>query len=191
MRFELPDDRPRLEAPARDGGVIALSPLVESDRDVIAAGLDELSAESRHARFGQAVSKLSEAELDYLSSVDQRSHVAWGAIVDGEVAGVGRYIVSSPEDCAEVAVTVIDVHQGRGVGTALFQALVAVARHDGVHELCFEAQVGNEAVVHIMQSYGLATFSTDGTIGGTLRVAELPVDAMDPEAVEVMEMVRL
>lgn len=190
MRFDLPDDRPRLETTANDGGLIALSPIVETDRDVLAAGLEELSAESRHSRFGQAVAKLSQSELDYLSSVDQRDHVAWGAIIDGEVAGVGRYIVAAPGDCAEVAVTVIDAHQRRGVGTVLSRALVAVARHDGVRELYFEAQADNTAVIHVMEALGLALFTADGTIGGMVRVADLPVDPVEADAIAVIESVR-
>lgn len=190
MRWDLPTDRPRLETTSRDGGVIELSPIVQSDQDLLAAGLEEMSAASRQSRFGEAVGKLSRAELEYLSSVDQRSHVAWGGLLDGEVAGVGRYIMTSDAGCAELAVTVIDAHQRRGVGTALFQALVAVARHDGIHELCFEARADNEAVMHIMKGQGLPVFEADGLIGGTLRVSDVPIGPREAEAVEVLESVR-
>ena len=189
MRMDLPPDRPKLETIARDGGLIWLSPIVESDRDMLEAGLDELSAESRYSRFGQALGKLSQAELDYLSSVDQKTHVAWGATIDGDVAGVGRYILSG--DCAEVAVTVVDAHQRRGVGSSLFQALSAVARHDGVTEFCFEARADNEAVLHMAQSLGLTLSTADETIAGRVRIDMLPVSPLDDAATDIMERVRV
>ncbi len=79
--------------------MVMLRPLLKADRRFIEGGLEELSVESRYARFGQGVGRLSRRELDYLSDVDQRSHVAWGAAVDRRVAGVGRYIVTD-DGCA-------------------------------------------------------------------------------------------
>ncbi len=190
MKIDLPADRPRVEIAARGGGVVTLSPLTRADRVLIEEGFDELSIETRYARFGQGVAGLSSRELDYLSDVDQHSHVAWGATLDGELAGVGRYIVPSPGDCAEFAVTVIDAHQRRGVGTALFQALAAIARDDGVHELCFEAQSDNEAVMGIMREMEIATFVVEGTIGGRLRLEDIPTGPVDAEFVSVMASVR-
>lgn len=190
MRIDLPPERPRLDMSAKDGGTITLSPLVESDRELLEAGLEELSIESRYSRFGQGMSRLTDRELDYLSSVDQRSHVAWGAAVEGEIAGVGRYIVPAPGECAEFAITVIDAFQRRGVGLALFRALAVIARHDDVGELCFEAQEDNEAVIRIMREFDIATFAAEGTIGARLRLVDFPVDPMAAEIVEVMEEVR-
>jgi len=190
MKIELPPDRPHVELPARDGGVVTLSPLTRADRALIEEGFAELSIETRYARFGQGVAGLSGRELDYLSDVDQHSHVAWGAVLDGEVAGVGRYIVPEPGDCAEFAITVIDVHQRRGVGTALFQALAAIARDDGVHELCFEAQPDNEAVMGIMREMELATFVVGGTVGGRIRLEDIPSGPADEALVRVMSSVR-
>jgi GNAT superfamily N-acetyltransferase len=190
MRIDLPPQRPRLVLTGKDGELITLSPLEESDRDFLAAGLEELSIESRYSRFGQGVSRLSERELDYLSAVDQRSHVAWGAAVAGEIAGVGRYIVSAPGECAELAITVLDAFQRRGVGIALFRVLATVARHDGLHELCFEAQADNDAVARIMRDFDLATFVAEGAIGARLRLTDLPVDPQAEEIVGVMEKAR-
>ena len=54
--------------------------------------LEQLSMESRFTRFGSGLAHLTERELTYLSNVDQRTHVAWGASINDVSAGVGRYI---------------------------------------------------------------------------------------------------
>ena len=189
MKIDIPPERPRLDLPLGDGVTVTLSPLVESDRDLIRRGLAELSLESRFQRFGHGLSALSEKELDYLSNVDQRGHVAWGAAIDDQVAGVGRYIVSPDQRCAEVAVTVIDAMQRKGVGSALVQALVAVARADGVPELCIEVPADNEAVRGLLEEAELLPLAV-GEMELRLRVADLPVGPHEQALVEVIDQVR-
>ena len=51
----------------------------------------------------------------------------------GEGIGVARYVGSSERpDTAEVAVTVIDDWQGRGLGTLLLEVISARAREEGI-----------------------------------------------------------
>ena len=64
-----------------------LVPIAPDDRHYLEQGLAELSPESRYTRFGQGLESLSDSELDYLTNVDQRSHVVWGAVVDGDGGG--------------------------------------------------------------------------------------------------------
>ena len=103
-----------------------LSPLGADDREMIQQGFGQLSVESRYTRFGQGRGVLTDAELDYLANIDQRRHVAWGAVVGGAAAGVGRYIQIPGTAAAEVAVTVVDWLQGCGLGKILLIALIAV-----------------------------------------------------------------
>jgi GNAT superfamily N-acetyltransferase len=187
MPLPLPEDRPRLEVTLDDGSHAQLSPLRPEDRDLLEEGMSQLSPQSRFARFGQGRGGLTRAELDYLSRVDQRRHVAWGAIVDNAVAGVGRYILIEDEACAEVAITVVDRLQGRGVGRALFQALVAVARSDGVEAFCFDALPQNLAVQRILKGLGVDLGTNQGLVMGRARIADLPESSLDAGFVSVME----
>ena len=100
-----------------------LSPLGADDREMIQQGFGQLSVESRYTRFGQGRGALTDAELDYLANIDQRRHVAWGAVDGGVAAGVGRYIQIPGTAAAEVAVTVVDWLQGRGLGKILLIAV--------------------------------------------------------------------
>lgn len=190
MKIVLPEDRPKIEVPIKDGRTATLSPVLSSDREFFEKGIDALSIESRYARFGQGVGQLTEWELDYLSDVDQRTHVAWGAAVDGEVAGVGRYILPADGGCPELAITVLDEFQRHGVGTALFRALVAIARADGVGEICFEAQSDNRAVLQLIGELEVAPFLDGDTIERRLRIGDIPATSLDDEYLAVIDEVR-
>lgn len=190
MKIVIPADRPKYERELPGGVDLTLSPILKTDREFFERGIEELSLESRFARFGQGVSSLSAQELDYLSDVDQRSHVAWGALVGDEAAGVGRYIMMDDPTKAEIALTVLDSMQRRGVGRALFEALIAVGRHDGIHEFAFEARSDNEAVISLMADIEVTPLMTDGVIERTIRLSDLPTTTHDRALVEVIEEVR-
>lgn len=192
MRIVLPVDRPKHELPLDDGDVLTLSPVLKSDREFFERGLSELSIGSRFARFGQGVAGLSERELDYLTDVDQRTHVAWGAAIGQEAAGAGRYIVCGEDSsCAEIAITVLDHMQRRGVGSALLGALVAVARADGIDEFCFEAQADNAGVRHLLGEIEVGQLMRDGDIlERRIRVSDLPPVADADAFMAVIDEVR-
>lgn len=190
MRIVIPAERPRHELPLKDGSVLTLSPILKTDREFFEAGIEELSLESRFSRFGQGMSNLSQAELDYLTDVDQRSHVAWGGAIEEEVAGVGRYIVDGSGVYAEVAVTVLDAMQRRGVGRALFQALTAVARADGIHEFYFEAQADNQAVLSLVREFEISPLVSAGVIERRIRISSIPESCHDEALVAVIAEVR-
>ena len=190
MEVEIPPDRPRLEMTIKDGSMIMLFPLSHDDRRYLVQGLDEMSLESRFSRFGQGRQRLSESEWAYLTEIDQKSHVAWVAVLDGHGAGVGRYILPPRADCAEVAVTVLDEFQGRGVGTALFLALVAVARADGLGELCFEVLPSNNKVRALLKLVKVELTMTEGLMEGRIDVTTAPPIPNESGIVETMRRFR-
>lgn len=190
MRIVIPAERPKYERELRDGATVTLSPILKTDREFFEKGLAEMSLESRFARFGGGKSSLTDQELDYLSDVDQRHHVAWGAAIEEEVAGVGRYIVPREGGPAEIAVTVLDHMQRRGVGRALFEALTAVARHDDLHEFCFEAQVDNEAVMSLISGVEISPLLSGDVVERVIRVSAIPTSPHDEAIVSVIEAVR-
>ena len=73
---------------------------------------------------------------------------------EAEIAGGGRYAVIRP-GIAEVAFTVVDRYQGRGIGTALMRHLVAIARRAGLRELVAEVLAGNVAMLKVLRKSGL------------------------------------
>jgi len=113
---------------------IVVRPLRAGDEETVLAVFDRLGPESRRRRFGGAKPCLSAAELTLLARVDSEHHVLV-AYADGDPrpAGLGRLVRDGP--AAEVAFEVADAQHGRGIGTALAQALAADARAAGIAEL--------------------------------------------------------
>jgi GNAT superfamily N-acetyltransferase len=184
-------DLPTIAVTLRDGAVAELRPIHPEDRGLLAEGLSLMSIESRFARFGVGVDHLTPSELDYLTNVDQVGHVAWGAAVDDEPAGVGRYIRFSDPVCADIAVTVVDRFQGRGLGRLLFEALVASARANEIAELCFAVQPFNDAVQRILRGVDVDLTESGGLVQGRIEVSAIPPTKRDKQFVELLVQARL
>ena len=180
---------PQVPIPLRDGSVAQLRPLAPEDRALVVEGLSRMSEQSRFARFGSGISNLSDAELRYLTEVDQVSHVAWGAIIDGEPAGVGRYILGE-DAVAEIAITVVDQFQRRGLGRALFEALVASARAAGLEEFRFSIEPWNRSVVRMLRGVDIALDERDGMLTGHIEIAEIPPGSHEGVYVELLDRCR-
>ncbi|HEY4607145.1 MAG TPA: GNAT family N-acetyltransferase [Acidimicrobiia bacterium] len=184
------DERPRITVGLRDGTVVELRPISPEDRTLLIEGLRQLSMESRFARFGSGISSLSEAELRYLTEIDQVTHVAWGATVGGEPAGVGRYIVGQ-DGRADIAITVVDRFQHRGLGRLLFDALVASARASGVDSFSFSIEPWNRGVLRMLPGVDIELDEADGMLTGRLEIEDLPSDDLDTDFVEVLDRSRI
>lgn len=143
----------------QDGTPVLLAPLGPGDAAGLRAGFAQLSAESRKRRFLHPKATLSDAELRYLTHVDQRDHLAWGAhdLSVKPVAGIGvARCIRMPDDprSAEVALTVVDAYQGRGVGRLLLERLAAAARRQGIHHFRASAAADNPGALALARHCG-------------------------------------
>ena len=121
-----------------DGATLVVRPLERSDRAVLERAVAQLSDTSRYLRFAAPKPRLTKAELDHLVDLDHHDREALLAYdaVTGEGVAVARYVAVRGEPAAaEIAVTVMDAWQGRGVGTALTAMLLDRARAEGVQRL--------------------------------------------------------
>ncbi len=183
MTIENQDDEV-IQVPLRDGSVAEMRPVNPGDKELLVEGLSQMSPQSRRARFGSGISALSASELRYLTDVNQVSHVAWGATIDDDPAGVGRYIVDGVD--AEIAITVVDRFQRRGLGRAIFEALAATARAAGLETLHFVVEPWNRPVLHMLAGIDFVE-DGDGMLTGRIAVADIPRAAREPEFVELLD----
>ncbi|HEV8628105.1 MAG TPA: GNAT family N-acetyltransferase [Acidimicrobiia bacterium] len=152
----------------RDGSTVILRPAVPADRELLIEGFKRLSPESRYRRFFAPMKEMSAPLLDYLTSIDYRDHFAWAALSadagpDGRALGVGvsRYIRLEDPEAAEMAVTVVDDWQGRGLGRVLLDALVLEALENGITRLEGDVLVENRPMQELLRHTG-ATFRPGG-----------------------------
>jgi GNAT superfamily N-acetyltransferase len=131
-----------------------MRPISPADKAAVEGAFERLSPESRYRRFLSQTPRLSERELAYLTEVDHRRHEAVIAfdVATGQAVGTARYVRDSDDDrIAEPAVTVVDEWQGRGLGSALLERLVADARAQGVQEFRATVLADNEPILQLLR----------------------------------------
>jgi len=117
------------------------------DKPLLQQALSNLSELSVQRRFLGPKPRFSQAELRYLTEVDDRNHVALVAESPSgpsrQLIGVARF-VRDPEnpESAEVAIVVADYWHGRGVGSTLARELASRARVLGIR--CFTASMASD-----------------------------------------------
>jgi GNAT superfamily N-acetyltransferase len=138
----------------RDRSRVRLRQGRPSDKELLLRGFERLSPESRYRRFLAPMPELTEGMVRYLTEIDHHDHEAVIALDErtGEGVGVARYVRSQERpDVAEVAVTVIDDWQGRGLGTLLLDAVSARAREEGISSFTALLLAANEEMMDLFR----------------------------------------
>lgn len=122
------------------GERVRIRPITPDDRAELARAYLRLSPESRRLRFLSPPNHLSETMLRYLTCVDGVNHAALVAIAEDEPGqpgvGIARYVrLADGGDTAEVAVTVLDDHERRGIGTLLLEMVLERAVRHGIRRV--------------------------------------------------------
>jgi GNAT superfamily N-acetyltransferase len=147
----------RVTETLRDGSRVDIRRLRPSDAPVLASAFEQLSFESRRLRFMSPKPELSRRELSYLTHVDGHRHEALGATDhdSGDGVGVARFVRLEEEpQVAEVAVTVVDAWQRRGLGTLLLEHLTDQARAQGITHFSALVSSENTAVLEVLRRGG-------------------------------------
>src|SRR5260370_6649469 len=142
----------------------------------LAEAYDQLSETSRYRRFFTGKPHLSEQSLASFTDADRRVHEARVAVVpgSGQLVGLARYIrIPGQPDQAEVAITVLDSWQRRGLGTVLLRELAQRAAEEGIRYFVAEILAENRPMVTLAQRLGDAEITGDGgTVSARIDLTE-------------------
>jgi RimJ/RimL family protein N-acetyltransferase len=110
-----------------DGIELAVRPITVTDAERLARLFDRLSPTSVHFRFFSPISRPPRAALLRLADVDHGRREALVALDGDEIVAVARYDGRPGSNRAEIAITVEDAWQHRGVGRRLAARLATLA----------------------------------------------------------------
>ncbi len=168
----------------RDGTTAHVRPIRPDDDERLRAFHGSLSPQTVYYRFFAPYPTLTQRDVDRFTQVDHDDRVALVATVHDEIVGVTRYdrLPAQPDE-AEVAFTVRDVFQGRGLGSVLLEHLAAAARERGVRRFVAEVLPDNARMLSVFRDAGYAATSSLDDGYYTLEFAIAPTQ----DSMAVME----
>jgi protein lysine acetyltransferase len=170
---------------ARDGTEINLRPILPGDGLRVIRGKVWFSPDTLYRRF-LSVRTPNETLLTYLSEVDYVDHFVWVAThVDDAVVGDARFVRCADDPAtAEIAFTVADAYQGRGIGTLLFSALAVAASVGGVQRFHAEVLAENTPARTLLDRLG-AEWERDepGVVTTTVDVPDPKTLPLEPDCI--------
>ena len=119
----------------RSGDIVRIRQIQPDDAPALVRAYANLGEQSRYRRFFTIMPALPESILKAAVEVDHCDHEALVAVplLSAEIVGECRFIrLPDQPDTAEVAVTVVDAWQGRGLGSALLALLSERALAAGI-----------------------------------------------------------
>jgi acetyltransferase len=123
-----------------DTGIgIFIRPIRPEDAPLMVALFDTLSPQSIYFRFFTPLKRLPHSMLARFTQIDYDRHIALVALPESEsiekLMGVARIISGPNPREAEFAVAVGDPWQGQGIGAALLQQCLLIARERGIEKV--------------------------------------------------------
>jgi GNAT superfamily N-acetyltransferase len=131
-----------------------------------------LGAQDRRLRFGATLNDF--ALRAYVRRIDFEQDAAFG-VFDDALHLLGAAHVARTDGYAELGVSVLDGHRGRGAGGALLARAHTRARNWGVRALFMHCLTENSAMMHLARKQGMAIVAEAGEADAWLRLA--PADA--------------
>ena len=155
---------------------IHFRPIRPSDERFLREFFYSHSADTVYQRYHAPVSSLTPQQIQQLCTLDYDREIALaGFVADGEserMVAVGRFAPEPGTDDVELAFTVHDELQNRGIGTYLLRRLIDIARARGIAGLVGYVLTGNLRMRRIFEASGLPCDTTiaDGVCTMRLRL---------------------
>ena len=140
------------------GESVMVRPISPQDADRLQAYVRNLSAAARRNRFLGAVSELAPTKLDRVTRMNGRGELALIAFAGegGEMAMIAEAIEAMARESqrCEIALSVTDAWQRKGVGTALMRRMVEVGKAHGLKGLRADVLAVNSAMIGLLREVG-------------------------------------
>jgi RimJ/RimL family protein N-acetyltransferase len=150
----------------RTGLVTTLRPVKITDEPALKEFFYSLSDQSMYTRFMTVRKEMSHEALQEYTVIDYTKEMVILATVEKEgqefVVGLAEYYLDEESLGANVAFTIRDEYQNKGVGTELLQYLVYLAKREGLHTLTAEVLVENKPMMRVFQKLKLPMEVTTG-----------------------------
>ena len=139
-----------------DGATIEIRAAQREDFEAVRDMHAKMSPDNLYLRFFSMSAMVAEQEARRICREPGPDHAALLAILDGEVVGCGTYEqAGAGSRSAEVAFTVADDLQNRGIGMLLLEHLVSLARGRGFRAFTAETLSENAAMLRVFADAGL------------------------------------
>ena len=154
-----------------DGGIVHLRPARAEDGEGLLGLYSRLSPESLYLRFFSPVPAPVALELERLGDIDYERRFALVAELGDDIVAIARYDRVGA-GMAEIAFSVQDDQQGRGLGTTLLERLAAIARTKGIDRFTARTLPGNRKMLQVFGDAGFTVHKTfdEGTIEVTFEI---------------------
>jgi acyl-CoA hydrolase/GNAT superfamily N-acetyltransferase len=143
---------------------IFFRPIKPADERLLREFFYTHSAETVYQRYHAPVKSLTPKQIQQLCTLDYDEQMALAGFVrEGEaerMVAVGRYALDRATNLAEVAFTVHDDLQGRGVGTWLLSKMIEIARKHGLSGLVGYVLSNNVRMLNIFHRAGVPVQTT-------------------------------
>ena len=157
-----------------DGGTVHVRPVRPTDADRLVAFHGRLSHQSVYYRFFSPRPRLSQDDVVRFTTVDYDDRMALVALLGDDLIGIASYDRWPGRREAEVAFTVDDEHQGRGVATVLLEHLAVIARSHGITRFTAEVLPENRKMLSVFKRAGFQAKSqfADGVVAVEMGILE-------------------
>ena len=142
-----------------DGAVLTVRPIEPDDVARLARMFERLSPTTIYRRFFSPLHEASPRMLMFLTNVDHDRREALVALDGDEIVAVARYDGQAGAVEAEIAVTVEDAWQHRGVGKRLARRLAGVALDHGFERFIATMLPDNREAIGLLHR-----LSTDASV---------------------------
>jgi GNAT superfamily N-acetyltransferase len=133
--------------------------LTRLDRPALERHFLSLGSDDRRLRFGIALS--DPGVRAYVSRIDFERDAAF-AVLDQELHLLGAAHLAREKEYAELGVSVLPGHRGRGIGGALLARAHTHARNWGLRTLFMHCLTENGAIMHLARKQGMQIVAESG-----------------------------